>query len=294
MKPMLAGKVEDIENDLAYPVLCSPKLDGVRCLIINGTAFSRNMKPIPNIVVSDILRGMPAMDGELIVGPPGAKDVFQRTMSGVMSRDGVPKFTYWVFDALTNAPMGFNARLELAKSYAAASGNTVQFVGHKLIKTPEALSEYEASMLLAGYEGVMVRDPMGLYKQGRSTLREGGLLKLKRFEDSEAEVIGFVEKEHNDNEQTRDELGRAKRSSHKAGKRAAGTLGALIVKEVGTGVQFQIGTGFSESQRSDIWANRTGGGSFLGRYAKYRFQPTGVKDAPRFPVFLGWRDADDL
>lgn len=290
MKPMLAGKVDD-PHTLRYPLLVSPKLDGVRCLIINGQVFSRNMKLIPNEVIRDILGGLPPMDGELIVGDPKAKDVFQRTMSEVMRRDGAPHFRFWVFDALTRAPTPFSERLELAKSYAGSCGKNVQLVGHKLVKTAEQLLEYEAQMLLAGYEGVMVRDPAGPYKQGRSTLREGWLLKLKRFEDSEAEILGFEELEHNNNEQTRDELGRAKRSSHKAGRKAADTLGALAVQDTVTGQRFKIGTGFSEAQRADIWSKRR---SLLGRLVKYRFQPTGVKDAPRFPSFLGFRDEADL
>ena len=289
MKPMLAGKLED-PNKLNFPVLASPKLDGVRCLVINGQAVSRNMKPIPNAAISEMLRHMPPVDGELIVGKPGAPDVFQRTSSGVMSRGGIPKFKFWVFDALTRKAMPFSERLELAKSYVNGFEHAMH-VPHKLIHNVDDLLEYEARQLLMGYEGIMLRDPAGPYKQGRSTAREGWLLKFKRFQDAEAVVIDFEELEHNDNEQTRDELGRAKRSSHKINKRAADTLGALVVQDVITGQPFKIGTGFSEAQRADIWNRR---GSILGKLVKYRFQPTGVKDAPRFPSFLGFRDEADL
>lgn len=293
MKPMLASKVDDV-NDISFPVYASPKLDGIRCLIINGMAVSRNLKPIPNKGVSEMLRGLPAMDGELICGLPTDKDVFQKTSSGVMSREGVPVFLYHVFDALTTAPMQFSQRLDLARRYVASCTDMrVTLVPHKLIKTVEGLLAFEEECLKLGYEGVMIRAPDGPYKHGRSTTREGWLLKLKRFEDSEAEVLGFVEKEHNDNERTTDELGRSKRSSHKANKRAAGTLGALIVKDAETGVQFNIGSGFNEAQRADIWKRRNDAGSLLGKLVKYRYQPTGVKDAPRFPVFLGVRDEAD-
>lgn len=289
MKPMLAGKLED-PHKLNFPVLASPKLDGVRCLVVNGQAVSRNMKPIPNAAISEMLRGMPPVDGELIVGKPGAPDVFQRTSSGVMSRDGIPKFRFWVFDALTRDPaMPFKDRLDLAKSYVNGYEHSMH-VAHKLIKSVEQLLEYEAQMLLAGYEGIMIRDPAGPYKHGRSTAREGWLLKLKRFEDSEAKIIGFQELEVNNNEQTRDELGRAKRSSHKAGKVGADTLGALVVQGLATKQSFNIGTGFTEAQRADIWRRR---GQLLGAVVKFRYQPTGVKDAPRFPSFLGFRHEDD-
>ena len=211
-KPMLAGKVVDPEA-LVYPLLASPKLDGIRCVILEGRPYSRNLKPIQNEVIHEMLSGLPAMDGELIVGASTGNDVYNRTNSGVMSRDGAPEFTFWVFDVLLRQSLPFNQRLELAQSWARASGKFVQAVPHKLIRSPEGLLAYEGALLEAGYEGAMVRSLDGPYKHGRSTEREGFLLKLKRHEDSEAEVLGFVEKMHNENTQTRDELGRAKRSS---------------------------------------------------------------------------------
>lgn len=289
-KPMLSGKLTE-PAALSYPVLASPKLDGVRCLIMGGRAISRNLKPIPNVAVSSILGGLPAMDGELIIGPPTAADVFQRTMSGVMSREGVPEFRFWVFDVLTSNPsMPFNQRLELAKAWAASCGKNVMHVAHKLIKTPEGLLEYEAQQLLAGYEGIMVRSLDGPYKYGRSTEREGWLLKVKRFEDSEAEVLDFTEKQHNDNELQEDELGRAKRTSHKAGKRNAGVLGSLLVRDTNSGVEFEVGAGFTDADREEWWQARQ---QRRGVIIKYKFQPVGVKDKPRFPVYLGIRDAAD-
>lgn len=295
MKPMLAAKatVEDVHN-LSYPVFVSPKLDGIRCLIINGTAVSRNLKPIPNLMVSSILAGLPAMDGELIIGPPNAPDAFNRTSSGVMRREGIPKVMYHVFDAITAGAFGFSQRLELATSYANASGDYVQPVPHKLVKSPEALLKYEQQQVMAGFEGIMIRSPDGLYKHGRSTLREGALLKLKRFEDGEARIVGFEELEENHNEQTRDELGRAKRSSHKTGRKQADTLGALVVQDLVTGARFNIGSGFSEAERRDIWSRRSGRGSVLGAVVKYRYQASGVKNKPRFPTWAGFRHEDDM
>jgi DNA ligase-1 len=64
------------------------------------------------------------------------------------------------------------------------------------------------------------------------------------------------------------------------------TLGKLIVKDVASGIEFGLGTGFDDSQRSQIWHNQS---KYLGKIAKYKFQACGVKEKPRFPVFLGWR-----
>jgi DNA ligase-1 len=84
-KPMLASPAPET---IKFPVLASPKLDGIRCIIRDGVAVSRNLKPIPNVYIQKSLAGLPPLDGELIVGPPVGNDVWNRSNSGVMSRDG--------------------------------------------------------------------------------------------------------------------------------------------------------------------------------------------------------------
>lgn len=292
MKPLLAATVED-EAKLSFPLMASPKLDGIRCLIVDGRPMSRNMKDIQNKRIWHELFDMklPDLDGELIVGDPKAADVFNRTSSGVMSRDGSPKFAYYVFDRTDKPADSFRQRLTEVSGIVRDKGGVLRIVPHKDIRSVEELAKYETQMLIAGYEGAMLRDPRGVYKFGRSTLREGILMKLKRFLDSEAKVIGFVERMHNTNEQTRDELGRAKRSSAQAGKIATGSLGALKVLDLKTKVEFEIGTGFDDVERAHIWKEQA---SFMGNIVKYKYQPVGVKDKPRFPVWLGWRDIADL
>jgi len=46
MKPLLAAKLESLDQ-LRYPVLATPKLDGIRCLLWQGRAMTRKLKPIP-------------------------------------------------------------------------------------------------------------------------------------------------------------------------------------------------------------------------------------------------------
>lgn len=286
MKPMLSAKLED-PTTVRFPVLASPKLDGIRCLIIAGVPFSRNLKHIPNRHVFETLKSLklPALDGELIVGDPKAPDCYRRTSSGVMSRDGEPDWTFWVFDHFMDGP--FEDRLREAKRVVHKLGHKrVRMVPHVKIDSVERLLEFESNNLLAGFEGIMGRSLGGVYKQGRATLTCGSLWKLKRFTDGEARVVGFDEQMHNGNTLTRDELGRAKRSSHQAGKSPKGTLGALKVVDLASGIDFDIGTGFTDAERAAIWADREG---WLGRIVKYKSLTVGVKDRPRHPVYLGER-----
>lgn len=289
MKPMLAAKTDG--SALSYPLLASPKLDGVRAIVQGGKVYSRTLKAIPNTHVQATL-GKPALngwDGELIVGSPCAMDVYRQTTSGVMSEDGSPDFCYYAFDRY-DLKLPFYRRLEKI----VAEARTVpwlKIVPHTVVANWPELQALEQDYLAAGYEGVMLRHPEGPYKEGRSTLREGWLIKLKRFEDSEATVLEVVELMHNENEAKVNKLGKTERSSHKAGKRGGDTMGSLRVRDCHSAVEFDIGTGFDAATRKEIWERYR---HYTGKILKYKFFPGGVKDKPRFPVFLGWRDAMDV
>lgn len=296
MKPMLAAKTDG--KNLVYPVLASPKLDGVRALIIDGKVYSRKLKLIPNLFVQAMFgqEKYNGLDGELIVGEPNAEDAIRVTTSGVMSVEGQPDVYFHVFDCFSAEDgtsyleLPFDMRQRAVK-LRTKKAKRIKVVPQTELFNEEELAGFEAGTLEDGFEGVMVRAPRGPYKQGRSTEREGWLLKLKRFEDSEAVILGCVEQMHNGNEATKDELGHTKRSTHKANKTGKGTLGALQVKDVKTGVEFDIGTGFDDALRADLWARRN---SLKGQVVKYKFFPTGSKEKPRFPVFLAFRDRRDM
>lgn len=282
MKPMLACEAD--LSKLKFPVLASPKLDGVRAIIRDGVVLSRSLKPIPNRHVQ-MMYGRPeleGLDGELILGDPTHPEAYRRTVSSVMSIAGVPDVAFHVFDRW-NRDYPYN---EVALSY----GLTIP-VFSTLIRTMEELEEYEVALLDKGYEGVMLRDPQSPYKFGRSTAKEGYLLKLKRFADSEAEVIDFEELMHNQNEATINETGHTERSTKQDGLIPAGMLGALVVRDIHSGVEFKIGTGLTAAERQKFWNLR----AFLrGALVKYQYFPTGSKEKPRFPSFQGFRPRIDL
>ena len=286
-KPMLAGKA-DLDN-IKFPVMASPKLDGVRVIVYDGVVYSRNFKRIPNDYVQALFgrEECDGFDGELIVGNATSDTVFQATTSGVMTGAGKPDVTLHVFDFIISE-YHFSSRHSEVKERARKLKH-VKVVPHVLINNLEELNAYEEECVAQGYEGIMIRDPQGKYKHGRSTTKEGGLLKIKRFEDDEAVVTGVEELMTNNNEQELDNLGHKVRSSKKEGMVPAGKLGALIVKHKTFG-EFKIGSGFTEDARIKLWRERD---ELKGRLTKFKYQPSGVKDKPRFPVFLGFRNKID-
>lgn len=287
-KPMLACEAE--LDKLCFPLLASPKLDGIRAIVRDGVVYSRSNKPIPNKYVQALFGDYEHFDGELIVGEPTAHDVYRQTTSHVMSHDKEDfHVNFFVFDSVKDLGANYSVR---HRWLVEAGGTNCGIVLHEQcrISSLEQLLDYEALCLEDGYEGLILRDPEGPYKMGRSTMKEGYLLKLKRFVDAEAVVIGFEERMHNGNEATVSELGRTKRSSHQSGKSGRGDLGALVCR-TSEGVAFNIGTGLNDAERAAIWKDRD---QFLGCFAKYKFFPVGVKEAPRHPVFLGWRASEDM
>lgn len=290
-KPMLAGKFD--ASLQRYPALVSPKLDGIRCAIIDGVATSRTLKPIPNKFVQAALRdalewGIEGCDGELIVGDPTSPTAYRDTNSGVMALTGEPEFTYHVFDVVDKPNKPFKDRLPQGLDIRGVGWRVVSLL-HEWVEDEAALLRAEEMYLSQGYEGLMVRDVEGLYKFGRSTSREGGLLKLKRMTTDEAVVIGVVEEMRNDNVATTNELGRTQRSSHQENKVGKGRMGALHVRDVKTGVEFHIGTGFSAAERDEMWASPP-----TGRIVSYNHFEIGRKDLPRFPSFKGFRNRIDM
>lgn len=299
-KVMLAGNIKkEQEENIEFPVYASPKIDGVRMYVKDSTGYSRSNKTIPNKHVQSLIKNfgdaLEGFDGELVVGLPNDPDVYNKTSGAVRREASVPDVHFCVFDYFTPTELGYEDRFwqlrdKIKGSKELASNPFIELVEPELINNLQELEDYERKILAMGYEGVILRSISGTYKLGRSTFNEGGMLKLKRFIDSEAEIVGYEELMHNNNPATINELGRTTRSSHKENLVGSDMLGALVCK-TSEGVSFKIGTGFTEEQRYKFWCHRE---TLIGKFAKFKYFPAGVKVAPRHPVFLGFRETWDM
>lgn len=281
-KPLLAATADVAA--LRFPLLASPKIDGIRCLTAADGAVTRTLKPIPNDHIRAKLAGRPFLDGELLTFTNGQRDDFNTVQSKVMSKAGEPEFCFMVFDFFMDPTSPFQARLSEATlaTYGFPNAETVE---HRMIRSLEELDAYERECVdVRGWEGVMLRAPHGTYKFGRSTVNERILLKVKRFTDDEAVIAGTIEQMENQNEAVTNALGHTERSTAKDGLVPKGTLGALICDW--KGVSFELGTGFSQAQRDDLWSQRD---KIVGCKVNFKFQGTGPNGKPRFPSFRGMR-----
>lgn len=297
-KPLLAPGEDplsypDFFEKLEYPLLCSPKLDGIRCIVKSSRAMSRSFKMLPSYQVQEEFSKFENFDGELIEGNSTDFDVYNRTQSHVMSENKPGNLTYFVFDHCAsewlNTP--FFERLEHTERLVKEANNpNVVFLEHSVIYNHDELLQYEAETLSKGYEGVMMRRPVGYYKCGRATFREGIIYKLKRFKDAEGLLLDILPMMINNNPLETDELGYAKRSSSKAGLEEGDIAGKYIVFY--NGMELEVAPGsFNHDQRRDMLKNKD---KFIGSHIKFRFFNHGIKDKPRHPRATGMRTSIDL
>lgn len=229
----------------------SEKLDGVRAYWTGTKFISRTGKQYfaPAWFTKDLPSH--ALDGELWCG----RGLFQKTVSYVRKSNPIDaeweKVIYVVFDA-PEMDFPFEKRMDFL--------NRMPVIGHLTVLHQEKstgneyiLNRLEQVEKLKG-EGLMARKPGSFYEKKRSST----LLKIKNFFDAEAKVVG-----------------------HSPGKgKNVGRLGALecVTKD---GTEFSVGTGFSDSQRSNPLP--------IGTIITFRYQELTDGGTPRFPSFVGER-----
>ncbi|AKU93349.1 DNA ligase (ATP) [Labilithrix luteola] len=238
----------------------SEKLDGVRAIWKDGEFWSRNGKPF---YAPDWFKAqMPStqLDGELFIG----RKQFDATVSAVRSSSGDwSKVKYHVFDLYPEGESwssSFEERQELLARIL-RERPYIEHVPQVRCTGIKHLTETTDVIIneLHG-EGIMLREPHSLYEQKRSST----LLKVKRFFDIEATVLGHVP-------------GKGKHE---------GRLGALdcVTDHGGSDrvVKFQVGTGFTDAERENPPVH--------GSIITVRYQELTKDSIPRFPVFVAVRD----
>lgn len=281
-KPMLADPVNwDI---CTFPKAISRKLDGIRAVVIDGVAYGRSLKPIPNKFIQAQIGNLHGYDGELIVGAANDLMTYRNSTSGVMSVEGEPNFTFHVFDRWDVDGPWHERYAQLAE------GERVKIVPHITVHSVDDAQGMAEQFIAEGYEGAMLRCPKSPYKHGRATTKQGWLLKVKEWETREMRAESMTERMHNTNEATRNALGYIERSSAKDGKVGLGTMGTLVGRDLESGVPMEVGTGFTDDERAWFWSRDVAGLIVKYRCMKY----SGGYDKPRMAVYEGLRSEIDL
>jgi DNA ligase 1 len=250
--PVLLAHVWEEEHDPTNWWM-SEKLDGVRAYWDGKQFLSRKN----NIFYAPdwFTEGLPAhpLDGELWL----ARKQFDRT-SGIVRRQDKPEIwkelKYLVFDA-PDAKGPFEDRMKFLADGARTWKAKFVAIHEHIVCTgfDHLFTELDRVTALGG-EGLMLRKPGSKYERSRSTT----LLKVKKFLDAEAIVLGYEAG-----------LGRHK-----------GRVGALNAR-LGNGKEFKVGTGLKDRERETPPA--------VGSIINVKYQELTKDGIPRFPVYVGQR-----
>lgn len=235
--------------------LVSEKLDGVRAVWDGRQLRFRSGRVVP--APRWFTEALPAvaLDGELWAGRARFDAV-----SGTVRRTS-PDDASWqalrlmVFD-LPGAAGDFAARVARIAALAGDAGSAVwAAVEQTRVSDPAALQRWLDRVVRGGGEGLVLHRADAPWSPGRSS----ALWKLKPLHDAEAQVL-----------------------AHEPGRgRLAGLMGALRVRTV-SGIEFRIGTGFTDAQRRDPPA--------VGSWVSYTHRGLTPAGVPRFASY--WRAHD--
>lgn len=303
IKPHLASDWNPEKQ--TFPVVMLPKIDGVRGLNPAGQFVARSLKKHGNLYTSRFYSEpcLIGLDGELAAEDWQHPDLCRLTTSATSTHDGAPFTLWWIFDLVNEKTQdwGYLDRLKEADSLIRRLQadplqpecvRHLRIVPHVVVHNMEALEEQDAEWLEMGFEGSILRDPNGKHKNGRCTVREGAYLRIKRFIEEEAYVMGIIEGQQNMNDAQENELGRTFRSTHQENMVPNGMVGAMQVRSLKDGAEFVVGAGkMPHADRKKFFDNPE---LLLGKIIKYQHFPKGVKDKPRFPTFKTFRDIADM
>lgn len=311
MKPILA--TDAVINDLQYPFFAMPKIDGVRALNVNGKLVGRSGKPFKNRLNTkffsrEIFSGF---DGEMVVNSVTGERLCNTTTSALNTIQGQINTRWCLFDRIPpDNKIPYHQRYssltccyrELTEGYPELL-HRIWVIPTTMIYNQEELLQYEEEVLKEGFEGVIIRDPDAPYKFGRSTVKEGYFLRIKRFYDTEGLIVGIKEGFTNLNAPKRDPNGKINRSTFKGNMAPNGMLGTIIVKPlvdviyrgqrvIQADKEIEISPGkMTHLERKYFFENQS---ELMGKIAKFQYFPIGIKDKPRFPTFQSFRDNTDL
>ena len=273
--PMLANKLADKEKHVVFPWFAQPKFDGTRSVGICGEGegpclFSRQRKAYPHLEhIQAVLRKLPeglVLDGELYTTKHKFQKIVGLVKQKTIKKDDLDKHNdiqlhvYDIVDAEKTFEQRFTVLQKLFKDYTAVIGSVLQLCPTVLIRKKEDLKPKHDEYVAAGYEGLMLRNPKGLYLINQ---RSSDLLKMKDFFDDEFEVVDFYEGE-----------GRER--------------GCVMWKcKTKAGQEFGCRPEGTHEERAELFKE---GGAYVGKMLTIRYQELTKDGLPRFPVGVAFRD----
>jgi DNA ligase 1 len=273
-----------------------PKLDGVRILTVidivakTVTQYSRDGRQNDRFdnIAADIAKLIPQLKQSIVLDGEMVSRSFQDLMKQLNRKDDVdtsdarlalfdiiPLEDFRAGECKLTQVDRHEVLAGLMPQIQAACGDRVYVIPKMMVNldTPDGqaqFKEFNNDTVAAGFEGIMVKDPLATYK----TKRTDAWMKIKPFITVDLEVVGI--------------------EPGKPESKFAHTLGGLVCRGVDQGktIEVTVGGGYTEELREEIWTNKD---TVIGRTVEIKGDVlTQAQDGDtwslRFPVFMGFRD----
>lgn len=251
------------------PWIVQPKLDGVRCRAVPTEAGYVLLSSEENILYAPHITR--ELDERLLIGGSGHEldgelylhgCPFETIVSLATRAHHPSKFQleFHVFDIIEQGSSQLNRTLLLSTLFDTLPPKCpIKRVPHEYIYSEESISKMMDYFLRIGYEGIVLRNYLGLYEPKRST----NMMKWKPAKMDIYPIVGYTE------EVSKDGVPK-------------GALGSLTL--VSDGQLFSVGSGLTATDREELWKVRE---SLIGKRCLVKYQHlTSGKLIPRFPVFV--------
>lgn len=277
-----SNEVITINEKLTYPLVSEPKLDGLRLIVIkhneNVTMFTRNgtqLETLPRL--KKFFEGRldiqeMVFDGEGLTS--GCWENSVSTMMAYKNNKGDDGFVYNVFDCMTFQEWEEKLcernqqerRQVLDSLFSENDEHIIKKTEFNICNNEEDVLNVYKRSLDVGYEGIMIKQPNGLYTFDRSKAWK----KLKPIMTYEGVIVGTTD--------------------GNVGAKREGKFGGFIVM-LENNVTTEVGSGMSDAMKDEINNDRD---SYIGKIAEVGGQLLTPDGKIRFPRFVRFRSDNDV
>jgi ATP-dependent DNA ligase len=257
-----------------HDYVATPKLNGLRCLFfcnIPGMdgAMSRALKPLKNLgahhaeILKIVGKRSLVLDGEIMSND----NTWENSITATKKTGSKVAVSHYSFDCVSGEEYTSGKFVTPARERFAVLDEIMDKLSDTLFtkvhRLPvKTIAEVEAERDLCieeGWEGTVLHDLNSVYACKRST----SWVKVKVFKSSEFRVESFI----------------AGTGKHK------GRLGAFLIsgKYKDQDITSEIGTGFSDAEREEIWNNQD---AWKDAVVEIKFQNTTRDGSLLFPSYL--------
>ena len=248
------------------PYIIQPKYDGVRCRAVkvnNGATILLSSEEniyfsVPHINEELDKLSFTELDGELYHHGMTFEEIFSITSRSQNLHPDYKRIQFHCFDIVNEKPQ-FERILEIER-LKQLNLKTVVVAPFWIAQTFEEVMKTYNELISFGYEGMIIRHFQCPYERKRSRF----VMKFKPKKKDAYEIISYGE-ELSINGVPKNRLG-------------------FLVCQSGDGNLFNVGSGFTERQRIELWERRD---ELPGKTAIVEYQHiTPGRKVPRFPVFV--------